>query len=78
MMRFAARISMVTLYASLVSCGGGPHQPEPPATVPSPAVQPQMTQPSPSVPLPKADPKKVPNDTAAGNYPWQSGPIASR
>jgi hypothetical protein len=79
MVRLDAGMLMVALQALLVSCGSGSHQPEPPAVVPAPAVQPQSGSVTPSqppaAPSPKADPKATPKDSS-GNYPWQSGPIA--
>ena len=80
MVRLDAKLLTVALTALLVSCGGGPHQPESPAVVPAPAGQPQTkTAPStPSAPSPKADPKIAPKDSGGtGNYPWQSAPIAA-
>jgi len=77
MVRFDARMAMVALQAMLIACGSGSHQPEPPAAVPSPAVQPQTIPSTPSTPDPKA-PKKAQKDTGGtGTYPWQSAPIAS-
>lgn len=80
MVRFDACMLMVALEASLVSCGSGAHQPEPPAVVPSPASQPQLTPVNPSAPKPKddpkADPKVAPKDSGNSVYPWQSAPIA--
>lgn len=76
MMRLDIRMTMVALQALLIACGSGSHQPEPPAVVPAPAVQPQATPSSPSAPDPKA-PKKAPKDSAGGTYPWQSAPIAT-
>ena len=76
MVRFEACVLMVALQALLVSCGSGSHQPEPPAVVPAPAVQPQGG--APSAPNPKTDPKVAPRDSGGrGTYPWQSGPIAA-
>ena len=78
MVRFEARIAMVALQALLTACGSGSHQPEPPAAVPTPAVQPQTIPSTPSAPDSKAAPKKAPRDSAGtGTYPWQSAPIAS-
>jgi hypothetical protein len=78
MVRFDARMLIVALQALLVSCGSGSHQPEPPAAVPAPAVQPQANPSAPSAPHPKADPKIAPRDSGgSGTYPWQSGPIAA-
>jgi hypothetical protein len=80
MVRFDACLLLVALQATLVSCGGGSHQAEPPAAVPAPAVQPQDgSNPTiPSAPSPKgADPKAAPKDSGgSGNFPWQSSPIA--
>jgi hypothetical protein len=80
MVRFVARMPMVALYASVIACGSGSHQPESPAAVPSPAVQPQANPATPSAPNPKAEPKTAPRDSAGASgttYPWQSAPIAS-
>lgn len=79
MVRFDACVLAVALQATLVSCSGGSRQPEPPAAVPAPAMQPQGgTNPQPpSAPNPKADPKLAPKDSGgSGSYPWQSSPIA--
>ena len=76
-MKLDIRMPVVALQALLIACGGGSHQPEPPAAVPAPAVQPQATPPVPSAPDPKAKPKKAPKDTAGVAYPWQSAPIAA-
>jgi len=78
MIRLAVRLPVITLYALLMSCGGGSHEPEPPAAVPAPAVQPQDGPHTPSAPSPKGDSKAAPQDSGgSGNYPWQSGPIAA-
>ena len=78
MVRFDACLLIVALQALLVSCGSGPRQPEPPAVVPAPALQPQAKPLDPSAPNPKADPKIAPKDSGgSGTYPWQSGPIAA-
>jgi hypothetical protein len=78
MVKFDARIAMVALYALLIACGSGSHQPEPPAAVPAPAVQPQAAPAIPLVPNPKADPRTAPRDSSDINpYPWPSGPIAT-
>jgi hypothetical protein len=78
MVRFDAGMLVVALQALLIGCGSGPRQPEPPAAVPAPAVQPQANPQSPSAPSPKADPKIAPRDSGgSGTYPWQSGPIAA-
>jgi hypothetical protein len=78
MVRFDARMLLVALQALLVSCGG-PRQPEPPAVVPSPAVQPQAAPPTQSAPTPKTEPKMAPKDSGnAGSFPWQSAQIATR
>jgi hypothetical protein len=78
MVRFDARIPTVALHALLIACGNGSHQPEPPAAVPTPAVQPQATPPAPSAPNPKVDPKTAPRDSGGrGTYPAQSAPIAA-
>ena len=72
MVRPDVRMLAVALYALLLSCGSGSHQPEPPVVVPSPTVQP-----TPSAPNLKADPQATPKDSGGhGSYPWQSGPIA--
>lgn len=79
MVRFDARMLLVALQALLVSCGSGPRQPEPPAVVPAPAVQPQAHPQGQSAPNRKGDPKIAPRDSeGSGTYPWQSGPIASQ
>ena len=79
MIRFDIRVTGVALLALLIACGGGSHQPEPPAALPSPAVQPEATPPSPAAPDTKAPKKeKAPKDSAGtGTYPWQSAPIAA-
>ena len=77
MVRFVTGMSMVALQALAIACGSGSHQPEPPAAVPSPAVQPQANPSTPSAPNPKAEPKTAPRDSAGATYPWQSAPIAS-
>ena len=78
MVRFEARMTMVALLALLIGCGSGSHQPEPPAVVPAPAVQPQANPQGPSAPNPKGTPKIAPRDSGgSGTYPWQSGPIAA-
>ena len=79
MVRFDIRVTVVALLALLIACGGGSRQPEPPAALPSPAVQPeQKMAPSPAAPELKAQPKKTPKDSAdTGKYPWQSAPIAA-
>lgn len=79
-MRFDGCMAVVALQALLIACSSGPHQPEPPAAVPTPTVQPQMVPPNSSTPAPKkADPKTTPKDSAGtGNFPWQAGPLASR
>lgn len=80
MVRFVARMPMVALYALVIACGSGSHQPESPAAVPSPAVQPQANPTTPAAPNPKADPNTAPKDSAGASgttYPWQSAPIAS-
>ena len=78
MVRFEARMTMVALLALLIGCGSGSHQPEPPAVVPAPAVQPQANPQSPSAPNPKGTPKIAPRDSGgSGTFPWQSGPIAA-
>lgn len=75
MVRFAGRFAMVALQtALLLACGSGSHQPEPPAAVPSPAVQPQQSVPAPDL---KVKPKAAPKDSGSGNtYPWPSATIA--
>lgn len=75
MARFDGRILVVALQALLLGCGRESRQPEP-AAVPAPAVAPQAAPPVAPSPGPKASPKKTPRDSD-GNYPWQSGPIAS-
>ena len=76
--RFDARMLTVALQALLIGCGSGSHQPEPPAVVPAPAVQPQANPQAPAAPNHKADPKIAPRDSGgSGTYPWQSGPIAA-
>ena len=78
MVRLHAGMLTTALSALLVSCGGGSHEPEPPAAVPAPAVQPQDGPHTPSAPSPKGDSKAAPQDSGgSGNYPWQSGPIAA-
>jgi hypothetical protein len=80
MVRFDAGTLTVALNALLIGCGSGSHQPEPPAAVPSPAVQPQANPSTPSAPNPKAEPNTAPKDSAGASgttYPWQSAPIAS-
>jgi len=78
MVRFEARVAMVALQTLLIACGSGSHQPEPPAAVPTPAVQPASPS-VPSSPSPKAEPKIAPRDSGGGSekYPWKSGPIAA-
>jgi hypothetical protein len=79
MARFDARMPVVALQALLLACGSGSHQPEPPAAVPSPAVQPQATPPSPARPELNKQPKKTPRDSGGTeHYPWQSAPIAEQ
>lgn len=80
MVRFVARLPMVALQALVIACGSGSRQPEPPAAVPAPAVQPQANPSTPSAPNPKAEPKTAPRDSAGTSgttYPWPSAPIAS-
>ena len=78
-MRFDGCMAVIALQALLVACSSGPHQPEPPAAIPTPTVQPRMTPPNPSTPNPKADPQTTPKDSASPvNFPRQSGPIAAR
>jgi hypothetical protein len=57
MVRFAGRFAMAVALqtALLLACGGGSHQPEPPAAVPSPVLQPQTKRPAPA-PEPKVTP----------------------
>ena len=77
MVRLDATLMTLALSALLVSCGGGPHQPETPAVVPAPALQPETPTP-PIAPNPKSNPKVEPKDSAGnGHYPWQSGPLAA-
>ena len=76
MVRFDARMPAVALHALLLACGNGSHQPEPPAAVPAPAVQPPAIPPS--APNLKVDPKTAPRDSGgSGAYPSQSSPIAA-
>jgi hypothetical protein len=79
MVRFVARMPMLALQALVIACGSGSHQPEPPAAVPSPAVQPQAIPSTPSAPDPRAEPKTAPQDSGGGTgtYPSQSAPIAA-
>ena len=78
-MRFDGCMAVVALQALLIACSSGPHQPEPPAAVPTQTVQPYMAPSNPSTPAPKADPKTTPKDSAGtGSYPWQAGPLAAR
>jgi hypothetical protein len=82
MARFDGRMATVAMQALLFACGGGSRHTEPPAAVPSPAVQPQAIPPTPapSSPAPLPDPKtpRAPKDsTGAGTYLWQSAPIAA-
>ena len=75
MVRFETCMPLAALAALLVACGNGSHQPDPPAAAPVPAVVPQAIPPSaPDSKAPKAEPK---DSAGSGNYPWQSGPIAS-
>ena len=77
MVRLDSKLMTVALSALAVSCGGGAHQPETPAVVPAPALQPQTPQ-APSAPGPKGNPKGELKDSGGpGHYPWQSGPIAA-
>jgi hypothetical protein len=78
MVRFAGRFAMMVALqtALLLACGGGSHQPEPPAAVPSPAVQPENKRPAPAPDL-KVTPKATPKDSGnGGNYPWPSATVA--
>jgi hypothetical protein len=79
MVRLDAGFMTVALSALAVSCGSGSHQPEPPAALPTPTVQPHMTPSPPSTPAPKSDPKTTPKDsTGPRDVRWQAGPIAAR
>ena len=78
MVRLDAGLMTVALAALFVSCSGGTHEPEPPAVVPEPAVQPRRGPDTPATPSPKAEPKLAPRDSGeSAHYPWPSGPIAS-
>ena len=75
-LQLEACISMAALAALLVACGSGSRQPAPPAAAPTPTVQPKTK--TPSAPDLEAKPKTSPKDSVgSGNYPWQSGPIAT-
>ena len=76
MVRFVTCMHTAALAALLVACGSGSRQPAPPAAAPTPTVQPETK--APSAPDLKTTPKAESKDSAgSGNYPWQSGPIAS-
>jgi hypothetical protein len=75
MVKFETCVPLAALAALLVACGNGSHQPDPPAATPAPAVAPQALPPS--APDPKAPKKESKDSVGTGNYPWQSGPIAS-
>ncbi|HJS42203.1 MAG TPA: hypothetical protein VJ755_01915 [Gemmatimonadales bacterium] len=75
--RLAVRMPLITVYALLVGCSSGSHQPGPPATVPAPAAIPPVTPSLPPLPSPNAPLDPAQRDSGGVKYPWPSGPIAA-